>query len=362
MNSMEDFNQHCVGSPYRSARCLDDSQGDYVEEVREDLSSFLNIADSSKVSFTFNATHGLNTVIQGYLQPSDHVVISCYEHNAVLRPLEALRQSRNISYTVVFPHQGDKSLETRLDEAIRPSTRLIVWNHASNVTGEIMPIDQLARWAKKHKIPLLVDVAQTAGSVPIDVQQWDVDFLVGTGHKGLLSLPGLGFLYVKNADSLKTLMQGGSGFHSQSLIHPQASPMKFEAGTPNYFAIYALRSSLKFLREHSQKISENHNQIAEFLMESFADIPELRIYGPKDHRVSIISLNIEGFEPTFVSDFLCQSARVITRAGLHCAPLAHQALGTDPMGTVRVSWGPFQNLKDAKVLVQALRRFVKEYA
>lgn len=357
LQSLERCNTSGLGNPHRTQA----SETSYVEEARHLMGSLLNLPCPSTLSFTFNATHGLNTVLKGYIKANDHIILSTYEHNAVLRPLEVLKKEKNITTTVIETSPFHPEFQKSLEAARTPRTTLIVWNHASNVTGDIFPLKELLTWSKRHNIASVIDCAQTVGHVPLNVKDLDMDFLVGTCHKGLMSLPGLGFLYVKRADTTATLMEGGSGYHSHMLTHPAYAPFKFEAGTLNYFAIYSLLDLIPLIQNNQSAHQKHLHHLGTFIEDKLKTLPQVIRYGHtfQGHdKCPILSFNIQGVSPGHVASVLHQEYGIVTRPGIHCAPLAHKILGTYPLGTLRISWSIYTTEKDMVKFFNSLQKII----
>jgi cysteine desulfurase / selenocysteine lyase len=354
------LNESRTGSPYRSSDQTTPIDN-FVETTRKSLAKFLNIKKPENLAFTFNATHGLNIIIKSVLKSGGHVVLSCFEHNAVLRPIHyMMHNGYDVNFSVVNPDANGVFSSDAITSAIRPHTKLIVWNHASNVTGQISPVDLIVRIAKDKKILTLLDCSQTVGMLSIDALKLDVDFIAGTCHKGLLSLPGLGFMYIKNPDLVDSLLQGGGGFNSKDLRHPAASPLKFEAGTPNYFAIAALYKALAYLQKNRKKRFQQLCSWNEELVMQLKAIEEVALYGAEgSSKLPITSFNVKGMAPTQLASMLYNEHNIITRAGIHCAPFMHHMLGTYPMGCVRVSIGHANTLQDISTLVSAVKKVLR---
>jgi len=350
-----------MGSPYRSSDQTT-PVNNFVETTRKKLAEFLNIIKSENLAFTFNATHGLNIIIKSILKHGGHVVLSCFEHNAVLRPIHhMMNNGYDISFSVINPDSNGVFSSDTIISAIRPDTELIVWNHASNVTGHISPVALIAKIGKDKKILTLLDCSQTVGILPIDTFKLDVDFIAGTCHKGLLSLPGLGFVYMRNPDLVDSLLQGGGGLNSKDLRHPSASPLKFEAGTPNYFAVMALNNSLEYLHRHREQCLQQFTNCNEALVMQLQAIEEVSLYEAEgSNKLPITSFNVEGITPTQLALILYREYGIITRAGIHCAPFIHQVLGTYPMGCVRVSIGHANTVQDGYTLASAIKKIVRK--
>lgn len=345
------------GNPGRSGHRMSVAAARIVESAREALAELFNAHDPSRIVFTHNATHALNLAIQGLLRPGHHVVTTGMEHNSVMRPLRHY-EGLGVEITVVAcTPDGRLDLEA-VRRAIRRDTRLLVTTHASNVAGTINPVADLAALAREAQIPYLVDAAQTAGAIPIDVQALGVDLLAFTGHKALLGPTGTGGLYVREGLALTPLMRGGTGSDSAHEIQPEFLPDAYESGTLNLAGIAGLGAAARFLLEIGIEAvrAHEHKLIAEFLAGA-SEISGLTFYGPKDaaFQCGLASFNIEGALPSEVGLILDQSFGIMSRTGLHCAPSAHRTLGTFPTGTVRFSFGWFNTAAEVQKGLEALR-------
>jgi cysteine desulfurase family protein len=329
-----------------------------VHEARTLVASFFGIKDASRVVFTYNATHALNLAIKGFLKGGEHVITTSVEHNAVWRPLKHLERTRGIEITVIQCDSDGKLKVSDVERHIRKGTKLIVMTHASNVIGTILPVEEMGELARRYGIPLLVDAAQTAGTMPIDVEEMNIDMLAFTGHKGLLGPQGIGGLYVREGIDLEPLIHGGTGSHSHLEEQPPAMPEKHEAGTLNLPAIAGLKAGVEFLMRHGvEKIREHEVALTQSLLQELKKIERVKVYGTMDarERVGVVSFNIDGVEPSEVAMMLEKGFGIIVRYGLHCAPMAHRTIGTFKTGTVRVSFGPFNTDEDVFELVRAIR-------
>ncbi len=345
-------------SPLRGSYSKTEEGDFFISNVRRKLSNLFNINNPNQISFTLNATHSLNIVLKGLLKAGDHVVLSNFEHNSVIRPLEKLMRSSGIFYSIYESNsEGFFDLE-QIETLIRDNTKLIICNHASNVIGVISPISEIGKISQKHGIFFLVDCAQTAGILKIDVEQDHIDFLAGTSHKTLLGPPGLGFLYVKDPSKLDTLCEGGSGYNSLSKIHPQIMPLKFEAGTLNYLGIAGLYGSLKFLEnEGTAKIYDLEMQLMQYFLENISQIKHVKIYGTQklNFKIPLLSFNLKSLLPSEVAYILDKKYSICVRAGIQCAPLIHKTINTLPHGTVRISFGFQNSIEEVDLLVQAIK-------
>ncbi len=351
------------GNPGRSGHTRTLEADRLVYRARDAVANLFNIEDPSRVVFAYNATDALNIALKGFLEKGDHVLFTAMEHNSVLRPLARLRQE-GIIETEMIPcsKEGYPDLEY-LDQAYRSNTRLLVINHASNVTGAIAPLEKIISSAHKNGVKVLVDAAQTAGVIPIDVQNAGIDLLAFTGHKGLLGPTGTGGLYVKPGIDLKPLREGGTGSQSESDLHPTSMPERLEAGTMNSAGLAGLIEGVDYILEHGiENIRQAEDSLRKHLWNSLLNINGITLYGPEpesNETVAVVSLTVDGTDCGEIGYILESSYGILCRTGLHCAPLAHQAIGTYPEGTVRLSPGYFNTIKDIDYLVEAMQDIVK---
>ncbi len=340
-------------SEHKSAR----KANQIIQETREEIARLFSIPDARRVVFTCNATEAINLGLKGILSAGDHVVTSSVEHNAVIRPLKRLEKA-GVRYSLVpCSRRGDLDYR-RLQKSLRPRTKLIVLTHASNVTGRIFPIEEAGAFARSKGIYFMVDAAQTAGLLPIDVQRMNIDLLACPGHKSLYGPQGTGFLYVAEGIDLKPLKEGGTGIDSESDEQPGILPQRLESGTLNTPGIAGLGAGISFVREQKvEKIWKKEMSLTRSLIQGLKKIKGVRIFGPRkpEERVPLVSFNLESMDPGEVGFLLDELYDILVRTGLHCAPHAHRTLGTLPSGTIRVSLGFFNTAEDIKALLQALR-------
>ncbi len=309
------------------------------------------------VIFTLNCTAALNTVMQGILKSGDHAVVSSLEHNAVMRPLEKLRE-KGVSYTVaeVFPCDNDKTVDS-FRKAINARTKLVICTHASNVWGIRLPIERLSALCHEYGILFAVDAAQTAGVVPIDVK-CGIDFLCTAGHKGLYGPMGTGVLVVSGEVLPDTLVQGGTGSNSMSYEQPEELPDRFESGTPNYSGIVGLRAGIGFVSSKTpEKIAMHEHTLIRYLYRELAKRDNILLYTPEpteEYFVPILSFNVRDKDSEAVSAYLNKKG-IAVRAGLHCSPAAHQMMGTLSTGAVRVSPSVFTKMAEMDYFLSAIR-------
>lgn len=347
------------GNPGRSGghtRALEADR--LIYRVRVALASLFNAEDPSRIIFALNATDAINIALKGYLNAGDHVLFTAMEHNSVLRPLGRLRRDGLITATMIpASPEGFPDLEF-LEKAYLPQTKLLVVNHASNVIGTIAPLAELISSARNRGVRVLVDAAQTAGMVAINIKELDPDLLAFTGHKSLLGPTGTGGLYVKAGLDLKPLREGGTGSQSELDSHPESMPERLEAGTLNSAGLAGLLEGINFIRDVGLDSIRKHELVLRnYLFNRLKEVPKVKLYGPSaaEKCAGSLSFAIEGADCGEIGYILENSYGILCRTGLHCAPLAHQAIGTFPGGTVRLSPGYFTAISDLDFLVNALK-------
>ncbi len=359
--AMHNFLERAGGNPGRSGHRLSIEAGRIVYDTREALAEFFGIRDPMRVLFTLNATHGLNIAMHGLLRPGDRVVTGGMEHNAVMRPLRALeKQGVQVDVIAALP-DGTHSPDA-FAAALQSGARLVVVNHASNVTGTISPIAEIAALARAAGAFILVDAAQTAGVLPIDMGAIGIDLLAFTGHKALQGPPGTGGLIL--ADScdpaqLPPLFQGGTGSRSEFEIQPEDLPDRYESGTPNGVGIAGLGAGLAWVRQRGlDELRAHELALATQLREGLSSISGLRLFGPQNPRqaTAVVSFTLLGKRVSEIGYRLDEEADILCRVGLHCAPAAHRSIGTFPEGTVRLAPGPLTTQTDIETVIQAVRR------
>jgi cysteine desulfurase/selenocysteine lyase len=319
---------------------------DVVARCRERAARLFGAQRPERIIFTFNGTDSLNLALHGLLREGDHVVTSAVEHNSVLRPLRNLRD-RGVEVSYVAADGEGRVNPDDVQRSLRTNTRLVALVHASNVTGTIQPIDHVGEMARAAGALFLVDAAQTAGHLPIDVSRSPIDLLAAPGHKGLLGPLGTGILYVRPGveTQLQSSRQGGTGSDSEDDRQPERLPDKYESGNHNVPGLFGLEASLAWIQERTvAELRRHERELTQQLLAALTGVKGLRIYGPQspDGRVGVVSVTLDGFEPQELATILDTSFGIETRAGLHCAPRMHRSLGTfDGGGTLRMSVGPF---------------------
>lgn len=345
-----------------------------IRTCRERLNQLFNGENPSHFIFTLNCSDALNLGIQGILRPGDHAITTWMDHNSVLRPLHALTQSGMITHTAVPVDPNTCVVDPEaIRKAIRPNTRLIAIAHVSNVTGTMQHIREIGAIARAHGITYLVDAAQSAGHVPIDVQADNIDLMAMPGHKGLLGAQGTGVLYIKPGIEkiLRPLRYGGTGSVSEIEIHPEFMPDKYEAGSHNAMGLAGLSAGVNWiLNKTVAAIYEHDRALCKFFMEAVEGVDGLRYFGPQGikDRTGVFSVRIHDMEPLHLANRLEKEFGILTRPGIHCAPLAHRTIGTSPLcdpkppviGTTRLSFGCFVELMDVKYAADALATIALE--
>lgn len=342
---VEAVNRWLIEPPVDSGR--DTSHGQDPRAVcRAELAALLGVDDPRYVVLLPSATHGLNLVIQSLLSEGGHCVTTMLEHNSVLRPIAHRQQDYGVQATFVHPDTSGRVSAAAVRAALMPATRLVVVTHASNVTGSIQPISTIAEVAAEAGVPLLVDAAQSAGTVPLAHRDLPgVVYIAFAGHKALLGPPGTGGLVLATQGMLRQHIVGGTGVRSESLSHPEALPLRHEAGTPNLCGIVGLLAGVRAVRARGVKAEgcRRHRLVAR-LRAGLSGVRTVRVLPlvGDDGRAGVVSFAVDGWDPEQVGFVLRQSFDIITRSGLHCAPLAHKVFDTSPLGTIRASVG-FEN-------------------
>lgn len=346
------------GNPGRSGHRMSIAAARVVEGAREAVADLLGASDPSRIVFSHNATHALNTAIYGMLRPGDRVVTTGVEHNSVMRPLRHLESMGVMVAVIACGRDGVPELND-VRKALQPGARLLIATHASNVTGAILPVAEMARAAHESGAACLVDAAQTAGAVPIHVEEMELDLLAFTGHKSMQGPTGTGGLYIRERQKLEPLIRGGTGSDSAHEVQPDYAPDAFESGTLNFCGLAGLAAGVRFLSDIGvDTIWEHERKLVDRFVAGANGIPGLEIYGPHDsrNRCGVVSFNVNGAVPSEVGLILDQSFAILARTGLHCAPAAHRTLGTFPTGAVRFSFGWFNTPVQVDAALDALRK------
>lgn len=336
-----------------------------VETARAKVARLINAPDPSRIVFTLNATDALNLALHGMVRPGDRIVTTDVEHNSVLRPLQYLEQTRQAQVARLVCDEAGLLDVGQLTAPLREMCRLVAVTHASNVTGVIQPIGDVIQAARSWGARVLVDAAQSAGHLPIDVQALGVDLLAASGHKGLLGPLGTGFLYIAPGmeAELQPLRHGGTGTKSDEDIQPTTMPDRYESGNANVPGLAGLAAGVDYvLKEGVEAIHAREFELIQRLMQGLAELPAVQMYGPPigAPRTGLLAFTIEGYDPRELAALLDASFGIQVRAGLHCAPLIHKRLAAWPTGTVRISVGPFSTHEHIDAAIAAVREVAVE--
>ena len=360
--AMEECILKYCGNPVRSGHSMSMRTGEEVYHARRKIARLFNIEQAERLVFTKNTTEALNMGLKGVLLPGDHVITTSMEHNSVLRPLKAL-EKRGIRQSIIRADREGFVKPSDFEKAIRPETRLIAVTAASNVTGTKMPLEEIGELARKRGILFLVDGAQGAGSMEIDVKKMNISMLAFPGHKGLLGPQGTGALYIDPELKLNHIMEGGTGTDSKSRLQPCEFPDGYEAGTINAPAIIGLGYSAEFVEKIGPEvIGKYEEELIGWLDERLDEMDFVTRYGPQACRKTGISLiNIRGAAAEEVTSILSSRYGIAVRGGFHCAGLAHKTIGTWDEGAVRISVGPFNTRRDMEKLTDAIREIGRRH-
>lgn len=359
--ALDHFARHSLANPGRAGHKMALAAEHALDDGRHRLNQFFNGKAADRFVFTLNCTDALNMAFKGVLRSGDHVVTTDLEHNSISRPLRAMEKAGHITLTRVRADDGGTVAPDDIKNALTSKTRLVAITHASNVVGTVQPITAIGQITKERGVLLLVDVAQTAGVVPVDIQAMNIDLLAFPGHKGLMGPTGTGALYVAPHVTVLPWREGGTGGDSSSETQPTEFPYYLEGGTPNVLGVAGLSAGIQWVeREGLAKIHAHEVELTERLWQALDALGGFTVYGHRDmsQRVGTLSFRSELLPATEIGGILDQAFEVAIRPGLHCAPYIHRALGTFPEGTVRVSPGPFNTAAEIDLLANALKEIL----
>ena len=355
-----------MGNTGRGVNEIAISTARIIYDAREKLSDFFNIGNSQRISFTSNATEALNTAIKGAFTENDHIITTEVEHNSVLRPLYELRE-KGLEITFLKKEEVFKFDRKNIKKYMRENTRAIVCTHASNLTGDILDIENIGKFCNENNILFILDASQSAGIIPIDVKKYCIDILCFTGHKALMGPQGTGGIYVREGLEIAPLKVGGSGMETYNERHPKNMPERLEAGTLNGHGIIGLRAGIEYInRIGIENIHKKEIELMWKFYEGVKDIRNIKIYGnflengEKMNRTPIVTLNIGDADSGELSDILNSEYNIVTRAGGHCAPLMHKSLGTEEQGAVRFSFSYFNTEEEVDSVIKILKEIAYE--
>ncbi|MCS6975873.1 MAG: aminotransferase class V-fold PLP-dependent enzyme [Gemmatales bacterium] len=358
--TLDRFARTALANPGRAGHKMALEAEHELDTGRHLLNQLFHGVAPERFIFTLNCTDALNMALKGVLREGDHVITTDLEHNSVSRPLRAMELAGFISLTRIASDRDGLTDPDAVAKAIGSRTRLIAMTHASNVLGTIQPVAEIGRIARQHDVLFLVDAAQTAGTVPIDVQTMHIDLLAFPGHKGLFGPTGTGALYVGPRAKLRPWREGGTGGDSSSPTQPTELPYYLEGGTPNVLGVAGLNAGIRFVMERGPEELRRHEvALTDQLAKGLSDLG-CRVFGCRDPQrcVGTLSFKSETLAAGDLAAILDSEFRIAIRPGLHCAPYVHKAQGTFPDGTVRVSPGPFNTSADIEYLLSALRQIL----
>lgn len=341
-------------SPGRGSYSLGIDASRMLYRTRCIIGKYFGMSRTDKVLFTKNSTEAINLFMNGILREGDHVIISCYEHNAVLRPLHYLKEKGFVDYSIISRDDLELSAEALYKKYVRENTRLFACTLASNLTGRIVFKEEWYQYFKSKGIITFIDSSQGAGKIRLDMKKQGIDFLAFTGHKDLLAIPGVGGLCCESTEKIKPLIQGGTGVHGEEYVNPDVFPEGFEAGTLNMPAIWSLYTSIDFLNKNAEANNIKERQLTTYLLEKLDELDNVTVYDRKYSRVSTCSINVSEI-PTDKLVLLLDKNNICVRGGIHCAILAHEALGTVSTGTVRISMSYMNAKEEIDTLINVLK-------
>jgi cysteine desulfurase family protein len=355
--ALDRFARQDLANPGRAGHKMALAAERALDDCRHLLNQLFHGEQPERFVFTLNCTDALNMAFKGVLADGDHVITTDLEHNSISRPLRALELAGRITLTRVRADGGGTINPDDIRRTVTPRTRLIALTHASNVLGTVQPVADVGRLARERDLLFLVDAAQTAGVVPIDVQAMYIDLLAFPGHKSLLGPTGTGALYVGSRAQVRAWREGGTGGDSSSETQPREFPYFLEGGTPNVLGVAGLAAGIKYVQEKvPQQLHAHEVKLTERLWRRLDEIGGYEVFGHRDwsRRVATLSFRSEALPAAELGGILDQAFDVAVRPGLHCAPYIHRSLGTFPEGTLRVSPGAFSTEADIDHLARAL--------
>lgn len=358
LKAVENELKHAA-NPGRSGHNCSLKSSERIYNARKQLGDLFHIENIENIILTPNATYALNFGIKGILSEGDHVITTSMEHNSVLRPLYAIP---GISVTQIKADFYGFVEPARIEAEIQPETKLIVVNHSSNVTGSVQDIRSIGEIAKRHGILFMVDASQSAGVLPIDVKELQIDLLGFPGHKGLYGPQGTGGLYIRPGLNLKTVIEGGTGSESSLLHNPDFLPDKLESGTLNTPGFHGLSKGVEYvLKEGVSNILSYERFLLDLMKETLYNMEQVTVYGPVDSKrqTGTLSINLKGMDSGVAANLLNDDYQIAVRSGFHCAYPAHETIGTEKTGTVRISVSAFTKEKEIKKFLEAIHKMTK---
>ena len=360
---MDHFYRNFGVNPGRSGYDLCMETGELVEETRAMMTQFFNGSDPNRLCFNYNSTDALNLIINGMLKKGDHAITTNVEHNSVLRPLYHLYKYDDVEVDhIPFDNRGFVDPDA-FPKKFKKNTKLVIVNHASNVIGTIQPVKEIGRLCREKGVPFAIDVSQSAGKIPIDMEDLNVDIVAFTGHKSLLGPTGIGGLYVREGIQIRHTRAGGTGVRSAVRTHLDEYPYRLEYGTLNTLGVAGLHAGVKWIdKQGLENIHEKEMQLTRLLREGLKDVEGVTLYCQEDltDHISILLFNVDGLEALNTGTILDVDYNIASRTGLHCAPLVHEQIGTSGIhGAVRFGIGPFNTEEHIETAIQAVKEIAE---
>lgn len=360
---MDHFYRNFGVNPGRSGYDLCMETGELVEETRAMMTKFFNGTDPNRLCFSYNSTDALNLIINGMLKKGDHAITTNVEHNSVLRPLYHLHKFSGVELDYIpFDSKGFVDPD-EFPKRFKKNTKLVVVNHASNVIGTIQPVKQIGEYCRENGIPFVIDVSQSAGKIPIDMDEMNVDVVAFTGHKSLLGPTGIGGLYVREGIEIRHTRAGGTGVRSAVRTHLDEYPYRLEYGTLNTVGVAGLHAGIKWIEKKGlDNIHREEMRLTAKLRDELKDVEGVTLYCQEDlnDHISVFLFNVDGLEALNTGTILDVDYNIASRTGLHCAPLVHEQIGTaDIHGAVRFGIGPFNTEKHIETAIQAVKEIAE---
>ncbi|AVQ29661.1 aminotransferase class V-fold PLP-dependent enzyme [Fusobacterium ulcerans] len=332
-----------------------------IYETREKVASLFNIKNPLQIAFTYNSTYALNFAVKGAVPKDSHIITTSLEHNSVLRPVFYEKDENNAHVSIIEPSEDGNIHSEDIIAAMKPETKAVVLTHMSNVTGAIIDLLPITTEARKRNILTIVDVSQSAGFLDIDVEEMKIDILCFTGHKSLFGIQGTGGIYIREGIPFSPIIEGGTGSFSKMKRQPHSMPEALEAGTLNTPGIVSLGAGIDFINSIGlENIRKHEYSLTEKFIEGIKNIEEIIIYGP-EKRGPVVTLNIKGVDSGDLAAYLDEEYSILTRAGIHCAPLAHESMHSGENGGVRFSFGYFNTEEDITYAINTLKNIVSDF-
>lgn len=359
LESTFEFARTMCANPGRSAHKMGVLSSRVVFDCRDAIRNMLNIDDVNNIAFTKNCSEALNIGLFSSIEENDHVITTVFEHNSIIRVLEHLKKTKNITVTYVEPDENLSVTSKIIEKEIKQNTKLIAMCHANNIIGTVNDIEEIGQLAKRKNIKFLLDAAQSIGKKAIDVKKMNIDILCAPGHKSLYGMTGTGFIY--SFEKLSPIIYGGTGSFSDDVNQPSIMPDMLETGTLNVVGIKSMLEGIKWIKNIGiEEISKRENELTHYLLDELAKIDDVIVYTPRNENLaSIISLNIKDMDSSYVTAILNSKYEIAVRGGVHCNPMGHRYLGTIKSGFVRASISYFNTKKEADIFVNAIKEISK---